>query len=822
MKIKIYSLLTFLVLNCLVVIAKNPVGTNKKIADTSMKILLREIDPKLTTLMNEVYQQSKRQIQFCYTNSEVNTHQRIPLSAKYLSIGMIMLHIESSSPLTVQIMDHRIILRKKKSPADLTLEEVGQYQSFSGEVVDEDGIPIAGVSINEMGNNKPPHVSGPDGRFLFRSASKSVLLEFSRKGFIITRLRIRNSNGTKVQMKHSYNELEEAVVMGYTTILRKYNTASVFSIKSDDLPRGFGNNIASSLQSKVPGLLITDMNGAPGGGSGIQIRGRQSIGMFPGPQNFVSNTPLILVNGVVWTTPSRRISSLGTDPTIKGLPEGVVLNGLNIEDIESIIVYKDADATAIFGNRGANGVISICTKKGEAGDTISYSLIAEHGQASSAFIPRYMNTSQYAEMKREILDQGGLPVNADTAPELFQWPVTTNTNWPQYTLGNTARMQRYHVSASGGVGKQFRFYSSAGWQEETSVLPAKFSNRAGTIHLNASFRPGRRSHTEFSMSLSSVRYQQPATDPMPYIRLAPNAPALRDVNGSLVFAEKGLPFGNVEAQLLNTYESKTFNVISSLNTEYALTRRLFFKLRLGLNTVQLNEKAIYPLASIAVKDTATGAVETAASNSQSWSIEPQLQYLDTNRSNQRSISLLIGGTFQDQSSNWEQIHLRGYKNDAFLDLPEAAAKVTRKDDASIYRYAGLYGGANLTLKRQYVFNVTGRYDGSSRFGPDHRFALFGALGTAWVFTNAKWFQNSSSFLSFGKLRASVGTTGNDQSGNYSYKDSYHLITDGSSYANVSPIKPTGLSNPGLSWERNLKKEIAIELQTKSGISMSLA
>lgn len=792
----------------------------KKYPDSSKTVTISTKTPTLKTLMAEIEGQSS--FRFIYINSDVNDQQYLHLPCHRLSIGAAINLIKTSMNLTLSIQDYLIILRIDKVSAIEELQQQSLIPDFWAVVADKAGEPITGVNIKEAGSNNPRWISDTNGRFRYPYDVSGKLLELRHKKFETLQFLIRNVNGDSIIMKPLYEELEKFVVTAYTTTPWELNTASIYEISKDELQGSFGNNIASSLQSKVSGLLITDMNGISGNGPSIQLRGRQSIGLLPGPQNFVSNTPLILINGVPWAMPGKRLRSLGLDPTVNGVPEGVPLNGINLEDIESIIIYKDADATAIFGSRGANGVISITTRKGEPTTGISYTCTTERGLANSAFIPQYMNTGQYTEMIKEKLINAGLPVNQSNAPQLFKWPVDRYTNWPKYILGNIARVQQYHLSATGGIGKQFSFYSSAGFYEETSVLPAKLSNRTATFNVNGSFKPGKRSNTQFTLLISSVDNQQPAGDPMPYIRLAPNAPALRDANGKLVFEENGIKFGNIEGQQLNRYESKTLSAITSLNADYALSRRLFFKMRLGLNTVQVNEKAIYPIAANDPSNASTGAMETAYSTSQSLLFEPQLQYLDTSKPKRKTLSLFVGATIQDQTSSWNEIHRQGYKSDALLELQEAASTSERKGDDFSYRYAGFYGGANITLQKQYVFNVTGRYDGSNRFGPDHRFALFGAFGTAWIFTNAKWFKDSSGFLLFGKLRASIGTTGNDLCGNNGFKDSYRLITNGGSYADINPITPTGLSNPGLSWERNLKKEIAIELKSKCGISLTLS
>lgn len=794
-------------------------GNAQGLKRDSLKIFkLPEANPKLKRLLTSIERESE--YRFNYNHENIDPERIIKLTKGAHRFDLILHQIATQSNVSVRIDNYNIVFAKKNS------SEAPDIPGQTGLVYDEESRPLAGVSIKVYGTPGSPKISGPDGKFRFSISLKGIALEFIKDGYESKVVKPINDEILYVEMKRAYNQLTEVIVPGNIPTTRKLNTATVNTVPGKDLSAGFEHNIFLTLQGKVPGLIVTEAGGLPGSTPRIQIRGQQSIGSQTGAWNLPANNPLIQLNGIDWPTsnqPMNKIRSALGDPELANQQNGYsLLNSISQPDIEKIEVYKDADATAIFGSKGAHGVISVWTKKGDVGGSLKYGARIMQGTSVSAFKPRMMNTGMFAQMLGDALTDAGAPVDATTAPVIHLWPLNRNTNWVDHTIGKTARIQQFHLSASGGVGKQFSIYSSVNFQHESGVMPEASSNQSGSFHVNANFSPGKKSNTQFSLLLGSSRNRQPAIDPMSLIWLAPNAPALKDAQGRYVFEENGLSFTNIDAQLLNRYEAKGFTIHGSIYSQYQLANRWFFKIRLGFNNMQLDEKGTYPIAAYPASSGMTGSVETASSAYLSLTADPQLQYLDTSRSSKRTISITLGATYQSRNDNWNSFHMSGFTSDNLIGQPEAATDHQRAGDEIPYRYAAMYGAINLTLQEKYIINITGRMDGSSRLGPDHRFAAFGALGTGWIFTNTKWAKDHLSFLSFAKLRASIGTTGNDNVGAASYKDKYKLQADPVPYGGMIAIGPVSLANKSLSWEQNLKKEIAIDLQTEAGISMTFA
>ncbi|MGN6420625.1 MAG: SusC/RagA family TonB-linked outer membrane protein [Pseudobacter sp.] len=785
--------------------------------DTSKVIYFIDPHPKVRKLLLSIEKQSG--FSFNFNHENIHTEATIILPNSSLSVNVLVHLIAVHFNVSVKFEDSYIVFVKK----DAT--EAPGVPEQTGWVFDEEQNPISAVSIRVLDASGSPGISGSDGSFKYLYDPKHNQLEFSKPGYQTKEVSPEKYMPLSVIMKRAANQMTEVIVPGIATT-RTNSVGAVASIEGRGLPTGYNNNLFSGLQGKTPGLLITDASGAPGSTVKILIRGQQSIGLLAGFANLPANNPLILVNGVIWPTanqPLNRLRSMLGDPEIFGQQNGLGnLNCINPADIEKIEIYKDADATAIYGTRGAHGVISIWTKKGDVGGALRYNIKAMRGLAFSAFRPRLMNTEQYAAMRRDAIINGGLPVDASTAPDLFLWPLDRNTNWADYMIGNTARTQQYYFSASGGIGKQFSVYCGAGFQEESSVLPLKLSNKMGTFHVNAFYSPGKKSSTQFSFLASHSQNQQPAIDPMvSLIRLAPNAPAVTDAQGKYVYEENGLEFTNIRAQLLNWNEAKTFTIHASLYSEYALAKRFFLKIRLGLNNIQLNENSFYPIQAYHPKSGMTGTVETASSTYMSTYADPQLQYIDSSRSI-KTITVTLGATYQSRNDNWNSIHLGGFPSDNLMGEPSAATSTQRDGNENVYRYAALYGGFRLTLQEKYIFNITGRIDGSSNLSPENRFAAFGAIGAGWIFSNTTWMKDHAPFITFGKLRASIGTTGNDNAGGASYKDKYKLQTDAIPYGGIIAINPVSLANLALGWEQNLKREFALDLETDAGVSLTFA
>ena len=292
------------------------------------------------------------------------------------------------------------------------------------------------------------------------------------------------------------------------------------------------------------------------------------------------------------------------------------------------------------------------------------------------------------------------------------------------------------------------------------------------------------------------------------LTLAPNAPALKNKDGSLNWQNN--TFDNPLAQLEAKYKNSGNLFLFNTNVGYIFFNEISAKINLGVANNSFSESLIKPHTttnpSIGLTSADSYSMMNMITNS-SYIIEPQISW----RKNigKHSFDLLIGTTFQNRKTNINSLMGFGYASNALIyNISSANSIYTETTSEFEYRYNALFGRLNYMYQNRYIVNLTGRRDGSSRFGKNKQFGNFGAVGIAWLFSNEKWLSDSS-WLSFGKLRASYGTTGNDQIGDYQYLDTYTV--SGLKYDNIVGLSPSRLYNPDFSWEKTTKKEIAINL-----------
>lgn len=658
--------------------------------------------------------------------------------------------------------------------------------------------PIPGATVLIKGEQRGT-VSDFNGRYKI-TAKPTDTLVISYMGFAIVEEPINNRTSINIQMQVDATTLREVVInAGYYNTTDRERTGSIARVTAEALERQPVLSTFAAMQGQMSGVDITQTTGVPGGGFSIRIRGQNSIR----PDG---NDPLYIIDGVPFAS-----QSLG-DSQVSTVMGGTVspLNFLNPSDIASIEVLKDADATAIYGSRGANGVVLITTKQGSSGKS-QFNITSQTGVGRVTRLASLMNTEQYLEMRREAFANDGIseyPANAYDVNGT--WDQNRYTDWQDELLGGTAYQQNIRASVSGG-NEQTRFLLGSGYNRETTVFPGDHSyNRLSvTGNLNHSSK-----EEGFKIQFSAM-YSRDAND-LPttsYVgdakRLAPNAPALFDEDGNLNW-ENGTWNNPLRFQFAE-YLANSNTLIANSVVNIRLLKGLTFTTNLGFNKSQLEESRTNPSTLF---NPAFGlgsqfsSIFLNNSSQDSWIAEPQLEWeLPLGRAR---VQVLLGSSFQEQNRKVFSVFGEGFtSNNLIYNLSDANLLVIRNSQDETYKYHALYGRVNLGWNDRYFLNLTGRRDGSSRFGPDKQFATFGAVGAAWLFGDEAWIKDGLPFISFGKLRASYGSSGNDQIGNYGFLDTYFLTN--TNYLGSSTLRPGQLFNPNYAWERNVKAEIAIEL-----------
>ena len=676
-----------------------------------------------------------------------------------------------------------------------------QTITVTGQITDQTGQPLTGVNILVKGSLTGT-TTGADGRYTMKGIPPNTVLSFSFIGFKTLEIPVNGQKQIDVQLQEDVTALSEVTVnAGYYAVKERERTGSIAKITAKEIEDQPVSNVLSSVQGRMAGVSITQNSGVPGGGYNIQIRGINSL-------RADGNYPMYIVDGV---PVSANAGSVLSGVTFPSNGEINPLNAINPNDIESIEILKDADATAIYGSRGANGVILVTTKKGKASAKTAFSVNSSYGISRVTNRMKMMNTQQYLDMRRQgYANDGKTSYPAKAYDVNGVWSQDRYTNWQDELIGRTAENKTVQLSISGGS-PQTSFLISGSHNEQTTVFAKAF--RYKTDNLSASLKH-RSNDNKFTLDATGLFSDQSnnlvQTDiTKQSLLLSPNAPALYKADGSLNWENN--TFANPAAAYNSTYSygSKTFNI--NLNLRYELLPSLYIKLNSGISYQAFEDLLLYPSTMYNPSYGITPASSTAYKSQNqrfSYLLEPQLNY--KYRVGDHEIDLLVGSTYQRTKNTEMRVLGYGFESNALITNLSAANTVWVDSDVlTAYKYAALFGRINYQYKNKYILNLTGRQDGSSRFGPDKRFASFGAVGAAWLFSEEGFIKERWSFLSSGKLRGSYGITGSDLIGDYQYLDTYTLSSTG--YGGSTSLYPSRLYNPSFSWEKTTKLEVALEL-----------
>jgi TonB-linked SusC/RagA family outer membrane protein len=779
-------------------------------------------DVPLLTVLKAIKKQTG--FVFYVTSEELKRAKNVSIIANNLPLEQVLDLCFKDQPLTYSITGKLINIIPR-------IEQVnkGNKTSFtaplpasidvSGKVMDENGGPLAGANVVEKGKQHGTTTNN-EGVFVLKGVDENGSLEISYIGYQTLTVPINNRTSIIISIKQSDASLQEVVInKGYYTEQKKLATGNVSTVKAKDIEMQPVQNPLLTLIGRVPGIIVEQKNGFANGGIVVRIQGRNSINS--------GLDPLYVIDGVPYL--SQSLPTVGLSTTVLGNSggggAGNPLNFINPNDIESIDVLKDADATAIYGSRGANGVILITTKKGKAEQT-KVSVNARTGWGRVSKKVKLLNIDQYFEMRKEAYVNDGLPIpDKTTIPDntnydLTYWDQNRLTDWQKVLIGGTAQYKDAQISVSGGsINTQFLI--SGGYHKETTVFPDDFADKKASFQFNINHSSN---NQKFKLQASGFYIKDdnkiPSTDITIYaLGLAPNAPALYNPDGTLNWAPIAQGSGTVStwvnplSYLYDKYNNKVNNFLGSAVFSYRIFPNLTFSSRFGFNNLQSNDQELVSL--LATRPERQNANSRFAmygnGSSTSWIVEPQLTYkIFTGKG---KIETLLGSSVQQITTKSQSVQAFGFSSDLLLEnLSSASSLAPNSSFYSLYKYNAIFGRVNYNYKDRYIINFTARRDGSSRFGPENLFHNFWGIAGGWIFTNENWISKRNSFLNFGKVRISYGTTGNDQIGDYSFMNLYNPLTSGVgiSYQGVSAMVPTKLSNPYLQWEETKKLQFGID------------
>jgi TonB-dependent starch-binding outer membrane protein SusC len=691
------------------------------------------------------------------------------------------------------------------------LSVFGQQKAITGTVTGaEDKLPVIGATVLVKGTTSGA-TTDLEGKFQI-SAQVGAILEIRFVGMKTKEVVIGTASSYDIALEMDLVGVNEVVVVGYGTQIKSKVTGSIAKVDGDLLKNVSVPTIEQALQGKTAGVFIESVNGKSTGTTNMRIRGSSSI--------TATNQPLFVVDGIPITTESLNQSGAVINP----------LTSINFNDVESIDILKDAASSAIYGSRGANGVVIITTKKGISGETkLNFTIQSGYNEASHK--RDFMNADEYISYFRDAA------INGDLADDAYYGdPVGTNN---YYRLQVEKRLKRYSgwavkldgagkyigsqvdtdwqdlafqkgkifaadMSAQGGNDK-LKYFTSVSYNKMEGILASNGIEKI-SARLNVDNKVNKWIDLGFSLSLNRNKIDQVAADnafssPMQLVALSPVTPP-RDQAGNLYNTPTTTYYNgllDIEYATRNIIEYRSIaNGYLSVN----ILDGLKWRNELGFDLYNLKENARYGKLT----ETGTGVNGYGFANyGQTQNITTK-SYLDFNKTfGDIGLSAVAGTEFQYTTVDNAYAEGQQFPLDELKTMASSGLITNATSTLTKYSFASYFSRINLDYKAKYLFTLSGRVDGSSRFGKNNRYGVFPAASLGWVLSKES-FLSSSNVISFLKLRTSYGLTGNAGIGNFGHLGLYGV----GRYNGLGGIFPTQLKNPDLGWESTAQIDFGID------------
>lgn len=788
--------------------------------------------------LQEVFAVIKKQTGFTAVYNEVllNKANPVSLDVRNLPLRSFLEQVFDNQPLEFSIKNTTIVVSRKDvevAPVGASFDIVPPFP-IRGKIMSADGTPLSGASVR-IKNAKTSGMTNADGVFSLNVSVGDVLL-VSYVGFDPVEYKItpamQNIPATdfafSAVLKRSESKLDEMQVIAYGSASRRFSVGSVSTVTSEVIERQPVTNGLLALQGQVPGLTLTPTTGAPGSAVKLQIRGQNTLAANQysagSPLTRPFDQPLFIIDGVPTATQNKSLGMLftygiGAQQTTNTPGNGISpFANLNPADIESITVLRDADATSIYGSKGANGVILITTKRGKPGKP-SLNVRANAGFTAGTRRLKMLNTEQYLAYRREALANDGIVLtpttNVNNYPDLLLFDSTRYTDWYEEFFDKTPVTTDVHVSFSGGQ-QYSTFILSGGYTHTPYAFAGDFNDDRISLHTGYTYRsPNNKLNLQFTTDYSYNKNNAAATPEVTAaMRMPPNFPALVDENNNLVWYYKGYELSNYNqhASLRRPADLQAHNLNSSIRLSYEILPGLSVSGNVGFNRTNTASFSAIPIATLDPKFANRVKASFGASVFHALNVEPQLDYKRV--IGKGELSLLVGGTYRKDNSYSSTIDASGQVNDDLLRSLSAATSIIAYNSSTLNKYVGGYARAGYIHNRKYILSLTGRRDGSTNFGPDRRWGTFGSAGVGWIFSEeAFWPKESLSFVSFGKLSGNFGTNGSDAVAAYQYQAYYEVEPSSTTlpYQGIRAYTPTNLYNPDYSWAMKKSWNVSLDL-----------
>ena len=657
----------------------------------------------------------------------------------------------------------------------LSSSMLAQNIKVHGVVKDGTGESVIGATVVQKGTGNGT-ITDFDGNFSL-SVPSDAILTISYIGFATQDIHVNGQNNLSVVLHDNSQTLTEVVVIGYGTMRKSDLTGAIGSLAAKDMENSPVSNIGQAIQGKIAGLQVVDA-GKPGDNVSLKIRGLGSIN---------NCDPLVVIDGV---------------------PTDLGLNSLNMADVERLDVLKDASATAIYGSRGANGVVMITTKKGKDGKG-KLALSANLAIQNATKLPKLLNASQYAALSNDMMNNAGYNANPAWADPSS---LGKGTDWVD-ELFRTGYMQNYTVSYSGGNDKS-HYYVSGGFLNQSGIVES-VNYRRFTFQENSDAQVLKWLKFSNNITVSADQKQQGSYDLGNTYKALPIY-AVKDENGEWTGPEgNSLWFGSIKNPIgpTQTDKQKTngYNFLGNITAELSFTKWLKFKSTFGLDVKFWFADNYTP--KYAWKPIATEESSRFKSDNKSFTYLWDNYFLfDYTFAKKHHVGLMAGTSAQWNNFDYlnAQKNIFAFENVHEMDNgQEMYAIGGNETEWALFSYMAR---ATYDYNNKYLLTATIRRDGSSRFGRSKRWGMFPSVSAAWRISEEAWFKKSD-LLSDLKIRVGYGVTGSQASvSNYGYLASYNTSVYPFGYAGneQAALVSASLANPNIHWEEVAQANIGFD------------
>ncbi|WP_461533316.1 TonB-dependent receptor [Sinomicrobium sp.] len=790
---KIYSLL--LCLTIVRISAWAPSAYGQQVKLEQKKISLKEVLSNIEKQTDYI---------FFYNNKIVNEQLKINVSINSNDIKKVLKTVLRNTDIKFSILSRSIVLYTDMSEipptkdglpyndSDLqkmiSIKTVGQDPlSITGTVLDDTGVPLPGVNILVRGTTTGTQTDF-DGNFNI-NVNKGDILELTYIGFKTELITIDGSRTHfSIRLKPEADQLGEVIVVAYNSQSKASYTGAAVNVDMVKLEESPLPSFQESLQGNVAGVQMSTQSGQPGAAPNVRIRGIGSINAGSDPLYVVDGIPVISGNIARIATSSNTIA------------------GLNPKDIASVTVLKDASATAIYGSRGANGVILITTKKGRTGKT-TFDFSTQYG-ISNMILPdrlKPLRTNQLSELLVEARVNSGENLTDAENYIYSQINRDVNTDWVDVITRN-GQYKQYNLSATGGNEKT-TFYSSIGLFEQEGVIIG-IDYKKLNAKLNVTHQATDKLKIDFGVSAS---HQKLHTNSDAGSAANPVRALFRVVPWEPVYNEDGtyntdilLTYNPVGMVKENIRETKLYGIIGNLGLTYNFTDNLSFETK-GNIDFNLADEFQYDNPYFGAGRNNGGRGQAYDNKIINFNITNLLKYR-WQISENHNLNFILGQEAQKITRSSVYADASNYGAPGLTTLENASVYQEASSSETASSLASYFFNINYGYKNKYIFNVTARRDGSSRFGSEVRYANFGSVGVAWNISSED-FMDDVQFVNSLKFRSSYGINGNQEIGDFASRG---LYATGEDYNGEPGYAYSQQSNPLLTWEKNKPFNVGLD------------